>query len=345
MGLTPYTKGVAIATAGVLAATPDGVLIRWATRLGAPPAQVIFWKVLFNGIWAGMMLIGRERANGRGIDDLVGCWRAGWLYLVPATALQAVIVILFPTAFLLTLAANVMLCVSMAPLIAAILGSVFLKEAVPTRTKAAIAGALVAIAIMFIPKLLGASPEPGGVGGSLGDAAALVVSVVTACYLVLARAAGLAAIPVEIASGAGALLAALVVGVAICANGDSLFHNTSPLFFLAMVINGFGLACIYLSFSIAPKYISGAQVGLISLLETVIGPLWCFAIYSETPPPATLVGGAILIVAVASHEVLAMREENTALAQKAPSERDDLRIASARKATYAPVEVTDTAPR
>lgn len=344
MGLSPHTKGVVIATAGVLAATPDGVLIRWATRLGAPPEQVIFWKVLFNGMWAGIVLIGLERNKGRGIADLVGSWRAGWLYLAPATLLQAVIVILFPTAFLLTLAANVMLCVSMAPLIAAILGAVFLKEEVPTRTKAAIAGALLAIAIMFVPKLLGATPEPGSVSGSLGDAAALVVSVVTACYLVLARAAGLAVIPVEVASGAGALLAALVVGLAICANGESLFHGTSPLFFLAMVINGFGLACIYLSFSIAPKFISGAQVGLISLLETVIGPLWCFAIYDETPPPATLIGGAILLVAVASHEVLAMRQEKAALMEKAPSERDDLAVAAKRKAIYMPVEANDTAP-
>lgn len=334
--LSPQAKGALIATAGVLAATPDGVLIRWATHLGAAPPQVIFWKVLFNGLWGAVMLIPVERYKGRTFGELVAASRVGWTYIVGVTLLQAIIVVLFPTAFILTLAANVMLCVSLSPLIAAILGAVILKENPPPRTRWAIGAALAAVAIMFVPKLLGPSSDGDKEGGGAGDACALVVALVTASYLVLARAAGLedAVVPIEVGSVAGAIFAALVLGVVIQANG-SVFDSTCPLFFLAMVLNGFGLACIYLAFSIAPTFISGAQVGLISLIETVIGPLWVFAIYGETPPAATLIGGAILIVAVAAHEIVAMREDS--LPAPAKAERADLRVAD--QMTYTPLEV------
>lgn len=344
------TKGVLIATVGVMAATPDGVLIRWATRLGAPPAQIIFWKVLFNGIWGNGMVVAFEMSKGRTLGDIAEDVRVGAKYLSAGTALQAITTVLFPTAFILTYAANVMLCVSLSPLWAGLLGSFFLKESLPRRTKLAITAALFSISVMFLPKLIGAapattpSPEDDD-GGGFGDAAALLVSVVTACYLVLARAAGMAGCGIEIASGSGALLAAVLVGAWIAYSGGSIFDHTSPLFYLAMILNGLGLACIYLSFSIAPRYISGAQVGLISLLETIVGPLWVFAIYGETPPPATLLGGALLLVTVATHEALAMKEEDHA----SPVTGEKMRIASSSKnatgqGTYTPIEVVAAAP-
>mmetsp|Transcript_3248 Transcript_3248/g.10077 ORF Transcript_3248/g.10077 Transcript_3248/m.10077 type:complete len:345 (-) Transcript_3248:257-1291(-) len=343
--MKPYAKGILIATCGVLAATPDGVLIRWATKLGAPATQVIFWKVLFNGLWGLAMVCFLEKWKGGALLELARGASRGWRFMAPATVLQASIVILFPTAFLLTFAANVLLCVSLSPLFAAILGAAVLSEVLPTRTIRAISAALVAVVIIFLPKLLGSAPPSSGeVDNASGDVAALVVSLITACYLVLARAAGLAEdeVPVEAASAVGALCAAVVVAAYVVALGGSVFDGTSPLFFLAMWLNGLGLASIYLSFSIAPRYISGAQVGLISLLETVIGPLWCFVIYGETPPPATLVGGALLVLAVAVHEIVAMyADDQDDDASAKSSERADLRVAASDK-TYTPLEVQTT---
>jgi drug/metabolite transporter, DME family len=58
---------------------------------------------------------------------------------------------------------------------------------------------------------------------------------------------------------------------------------------------GIGLAL----FTIGARLIPAAEVALITLLEVVLGPLWVWLFLSEEAGAATLVGGAIVIVAVA----------------------------------------------
>jgi drug/metabolite transporter (DMT)-like permease len=43
------------------------------------------------------------------------------------------------------------------------------------------------------------------------------------------------------------------------------------------------------------------EVALLMLLETVLGPLWVWLGVGEEPPPATFLGGAIVLGAVALH--------------------------------------------
>ena len=57
---------------------------------------------------------------------------------------------------------------------------------------------------------------------------------------------------------------------------------------------GLGLAFL----TVGARLIPAAEVALITLLEVVLGPLWVWIGYSETPGLATLVGGAVVIVAV-----------------------------------------------
>ena len=57
---------------------------------------------------------------------------------------------------------------------------------------------------------------------------------------------------------------------------------------------GLGLALL----TMGARLIPAAQVALITLLEVVLGPLWVWLAYDEQPEPATLVGGAIVIVAI-----------------------------------------------
>ncbi len=57
-----------------------------------------------------------------------------------------------------------------------------------------------------------------------------------------------------------------------------------------------GLGLIFLS--IGGRLIPAAEVALITLLEVVLGPLWAWIFVSESPPAATLMGGAIVLGAV-----------------------------------------------
>jgi drug/metabolite transporter (DMT)-like permease len=57
-----------------------------------------------------------------------------------------------------------------------------------------------------------------------------------------------------------------------------------------------GLGLVFLT--IGARLIPAAQVALISLLEVVLGPLWVWLAIDERPTAATLVGGAVVVVAV-----------------------------------------------
>jgi drug/metabolite transporter (DMT)-like permease len=66
------------------------------------------------------------------------------------------------------------------------------------------------------------------------------------------------------------------------------------LVLLGGVQMGIGLAL----FTIGARLIPAAEVALITLLEVVLGPLWVWLFLSEQAGAATLVGGAVVVVAV-----------------------------------------------
>jgi drug/metabolite transporter (DMT)-like permease len=57
---------------------------------------------------------------------------------------------------------------------------------------------------------------------------------------------------------------------------------------------GLGLALL----TAGARLIPAAQVGLISLLEVVLGPVWVWLALDERPSMLTLAGGAVVIVAI-----------------------------------------------
>jgi drug/metabolite transporter (DMT)-like permease len=67
---------------------------------------------------------------------------------------------------------------------------------------------------------------------------------------------------------------------------------------------GFGLLAV------APRYIPGAEVALITLLEAVLGPLWVWLALGEVPAPAAVLGGSIVIGALAFNSVAMLRSSS-----------------------------------
>ena len=57
-----------------------------------------------------------------------------------------------------------------------------------------------------------------------------------------------------------------------------------------------GLGFVFLT--IGGRLIPAGEVALITLLEIVLGPIWVWAFLSEQPAAATLVGGAVVLLAV-----------------------------------------------
>jgi hypothetical protein len=69
--------------------------------------------------------------------------------------------------------------------------------------------------------------------------------------------------------------------------------------------------------NVAPRYITGAEVSLITLLETVLGPVIVFFWFGEVPGVFTLLGGGLLLATLTAHELVGLNANND---DKSPDE-------------------------
>ena len=71
------------------------------------------------------------------------------------------------------------------------------------------------------------------------------------------------------------------------------------------------IMCVAIPFvlvTLAPRYITAAEVNLFFLLETVLGPLWVWLVIKEQPSFETIVGGVIIVVTIATHSIMALKK-------------------------------------
>jgi drug/metabolite transporter (DMT)-like permease len=66
---------------------------------------------------------------------------------------------------------------------------------------------------------------------------------------------------------------------------------------------GFGLVL----FTAGARLIPVAEASLIAVLESVLGPVWVWLALGETPAPAAIVGGLIILSALVVHTALDQR--------------------------------------
>ena len=197
-------------------------------------------------------------------------------------ALMAISSASFITALNHTTVANVLFMQALAPIMAALLGVVVLKEPVSRNTWIAMAVAIAGVAIMI-----------GGPGRPtlVGEVLSFVMTLSFAVMLVITRHQR------EVSMAPATCLSQVVVLVlaAPLAHPGQVDGRNLAL----MAVLGFGQIGLGLLFlSIGARLIPAAEVALISLLEIVLGPLWAWLAVSESPPAATLVGGAIVLAAV-----------------------------------------------
>ena len=72
--------------------------------------------------------------------------------------------------------------------------------------------------------------------------------------------------------------------------------------------------CVAIPFvlvTLAPRYITGAEVNLFFLLETILGPIWVWLVIKEQPSIETIQGGAVIIITIAIHSFLAIKKTQT----------------------------------
>jgi drug/metabolite transporter (DMT)-like permease len=181
-----------------------------------------------------------------------------------------------------TTVARVLFIQAVSPVLAALLARVLLGEPVTRRTAVAMAVALAGVTLML--------GSPGG-GDALGDALAVAMSLSFALALVITRhRRDVSMAPATCLSQ----LLLLVVLLPLASPGDVGGDDVVWLAVMGGTQIGLGLALL----TIGARLIPAAQVGLITLLEVVLGPLWVWLALSEEPDTATLAGGAVVIAAI-----------------------------------------------
>lgn len=247
----------------------------------AEPVEQVFWRSLFAFLFVLVVLLFQKRHPWKAV-------RAARLPGLVSGLMWATMFTAFLFALSLTTTANALVMQSVSPLLTALFASMFLKDPVPLRTWLAAGAAAIGIAWMF-----GASVE----GHFLGMAVAFVIPVAAAINVVVLRAsaAKLDLIPAVMLGGALSCLIALPFALP--------FSSTSrDLVLLAFLgVTQLGLPCMLLV--LASRSLLAPEIALLGLLEVVLGPLWVWLGAGEVPAGSTLLGGMIVLAALAANEL------------------------------------------
>ena len=223
--------------------------------------------------------------DGRGtFRALAGVGVRGLVFV----ALNSVGMILNILSLSLTSVANFFMIFATAPFIAALGARLVLGERMDRATFLAAIAGFVGIAVMMFA---GARS-----GGLLGDLLALIcVFLYSALVLVLRRNRTMDILPtITLTVLASGLLALPLADFSVVQPQDIA---------LFAVFGALQLAIGNLLIFTAASRIPAAQSGLLGILNAGFAPLWVFLVLDEVPPPATLLGGAIILTAAIAHLV------------------------------------------
>ncbi len=195
-----------------------------------------------------------------------------------------------------TSVANAMLLFATAPFITAVLGWIILKEPVRRATWIAIVVAIAGIAIMVADKS-GSVAFKGSVA-ALGSAFGFAVFTVALRW---GKAGEM--LPSVFLSG----VFGIVITFAICQGlGLSVVLSVRDGG-IAMGMGVFQVGAGLILYTLGSKSLPAAELALLSLAEVLLGPVWVWLFLGETVTVNTLIGGAVLLAAIAGNAVSGKR--------------------------------------
>ncbi|MGZ5430776.1 MAG: DMT family transporter [Thermoanaerobaculia bacterium] len=220
--------------------------------------------------------------------------RARWRHASISTSLiYALMILSFVSATKMTTAANAIFLQYTGPLYVLAFAPFLLKERFRRVDAVAVAVALAGMSLFFVGRL-----DPGALAGNL-------VAVVAGFFfglviLFLRRDAAGDAIPSVIAGNF--LAAALAFPFA---RGHLALDGRGILLILFLGIVQMGIS--YVLFVRGLTVVPAAEASLLGMLEPMFNPLWAFLGLGEKPSAWALLGGAIVLAAVAGRTVFGWR--------------------------------------
>jgi drug/metabolite transporter (DMT)-like permease len=282
--LDRHARGTAIVALGVLVLSFDALMVRLA---GTSAWNVIFWRGLFivvalasyDGLiqrWAGFNLV-RDRLR----PSLIAGFLAG------------VGLVLFPLSIMHTTVANTVVILTTTPFFAALFTRLFLGEPVPRRTWMAIGTVAVGVGWIFAGSL--------STGGLIGDVLALCAAAWFGLNMTFLRKhPDIPRIPIVAIGGVVSMALALVPALPFQV-------PMAGLRFLALSgLVQMPLAMVMIS--VGTRFLPPAEVTLLLLIETLLGPIWVWRILGEVPGTDTLLGGGLILLTLITHSYATLRQ-------------------------------------
>ena len=281
--LTDQQKGSLLAFIAVIFITPDSLFIRLSN---VDTWGLVFYRgiIPFFAVFLGMFLIYKLNF----FKILFNSGYHGIIYIGTFSITNITFVVSIQN----TNVANTLVMIATAPMLSAILGSIFLKEPPDKKTWISIIITFFAIIYIFNDSLK--------LGYFYGDILGFITAIGLAVGAVTIRSAK-----------TKNLVPAAVIG--------KLFVATFALFFIEsfiledkdlIIVPLMCILCVAIPFvlvTIAPRFIPAAEVNLFFLLETIIGPIWVWLIIKEQPSIETLQGGLVIITTIAIHSYLKLK--------------------------------------
>ena len=277
-------KGSLLAFIGVLFITPDSLLIRLSNL---ETWGLLFYRGLipFFVVLIGLLFFYRAKF----FEALFNIGYVGIFYVISFSVCNITFIISIQN----TNVANTLIMVAMAPMLSAVLATIFLKEKTNMKTWIAIFITFFSVAFIFYDSLK--------IGNILGD----IFGFITA--LGLAVNANLARYAKDRDLVPSAVLGKLTVAVFAFFFVENFELVETDLIIVPIMC----IMCVAIPFvlvTIAPRFISAPEVNLFFLLEVIIGPIWVWMIIKEKPSIETLIGGFVIIVTIAIHSYAALKK-------------------------------------
>ena len=283
-----YRRGILQLVASGFFLSTSGIALRIIEQ--ADGWQILFYRSLALSVTILLILVFQK--GSRVFDEFRGLeWNDCLLVVFLGTGFVA-----YVFALLYNTVANALFIFSCAPFVAGFLGWILLGERVVTRTWFAIGAAMAGLTVMVGSEL--------AVSRYLGTLIALWIPIAYAASIILIRS-----------SKRENMLAALCLAGLVSGVLSAIFVTNYALTLQDLIISlylgvfqaGVGFTLVVLG----TRHIPAAQVGLLAMVEPILAPIWVWVGIGEVPGLATIVGGAIIFLAITIDGILNIKSSKS----------------------------------
>ena len=284
VNLSNQQKGSLLAFVGVMFITPDSLFIRLSS---IDTWELLFYRGAIPSVVILIALILFYKSNLIKVTLAMGL--AGLFYALTFSITNITFIVSIQN----TNVANTLVMIATAPMLSAILAAVFLKENPDKNTWIAILITFLAVVYIFFDSFK--------LGNFFGDIFGLITA------LGLAVGANIIRSVKDKDLVPAAVIGKFLVAIFALFFVDNLILQGRDNIIVPLMC----IMCVGIPFvlvTIAPRFITAAEVNLFFLLETIIGPIWVWLIIKEQPSIETIYGGILIIMTIAVHSFYKLKK-------------------------------------